>query len=161
MCKWWVDQQRNNFLFSHLGKKKIINTLFHNGSRWVASQFVCVYDCAFVCPHGPVCEWLSVSAFRLAHVCVWERERVGVFVCVDVYLSEQLFQRERISASVIASAIFSTPISPPPPLSLSFSFFFGVYFLSEFCPLSCRLPLRLSLIARFSFIFPSFLSPWH
>lgn len=31
---------------------------------------------------------------------------VGI-LCVCVYLSEQLFQRERISASVIASAIFS------------------------------------------------------
>ncbi len=84
---------------------------------------VTVWTWAFVCSCTSTytCLWLSVSAFRL--VCVWERERVGVFMCVDVYLSEQLFQRERISASVIASAIFSPGISLSPSLSLSLSLF--------------------------------------
>ena len=121
------------FVFS---SKKMISTLFHNGSRWVASQCVCL--CVWLCFCVSLCIHTDLSVTDWVypplgwHMCVCERERVGVFVCVDVYLSEQLFQRERISASVIASAIFSTPISfspPTPPLSLFLIFLWCLFSL--------------------------------
>ncbi len=91
-------------------------------------------------------------------VCVREREAVGVLMCVDVYLSEQLFQRERISASVIASAIFSSRYLS---LSVSLSHFSLVSIFSlnfVLCPPADF--LFSSHSSFFSlFIFPPFLSP--
>lgn len=72
------------------------NEYCHNNRR--VQPCVCVP----VSPHAHVYA-PSTSTFKLVHM----RVREGLVCVDDVYLSEQLFQRERISASVIASAIFS------------------------------------------------------